>query len=118
MSGVTGKEDVPAAHLGREVVLDTAERLRREEIACGVVMGEEDACSDAPVQVVSIATLTRRRVYPQADLVIIDEAQFMRDDVLEELIERALGPSLVDRRGVHHAGAAADDCVAAGGGFE
>lgn len=68
-----GLRCVFAVHL-REVVLDTAERLRREEIACGVVMGEEDACSDAPVQVVSIATLTRRRVYPQADLVIIDEA--------------------------------------------
>ena len=50
-----GLRCVFAVHL-REVVLDTAERLRREEIACGVVMGEEDACSDAPVQVVSIAT--------------------------------------------------------------
>ena len=33
------------------------------------------------------------------DLVIIDEAQSFRDDVIRELIERALLPQLVDRRG-------------------
>lgn len=33
------------------------------------------------------------------DLVIIDEAQSYRDDVIQELVERALLPQLVDRRG-------------------
>lgn len=68
-----GKRCVFAVHL-REVVLDTARRLRAAGIACGVIMGDEDADLSAPVQVVSIATLTRRGTYPPADLVVIDEA--------------------------------------------
>lgn len=33
------------------------------------------------------------------DLVLIDEAQDMRDEVIQELVDRAILPSLVDRRG-------------------
>lgn len=33
------------------------------------------------------------------DLAIIDEAQSMRDEIIEELVDRALLPSLLDRRG-------------------
>jgi hypothetical protein len=33
------------------------------------------------------------------DLAIVDEAQSMRDDVISELVDRALLPSLLDRRG-------------------
>ena len=57
----------------REIVLDTARRLRAAGVPCGVVMSSE-ARTDAPVQVCSIQTLVAREQHPPADLLVWDEA--------------------------------------------
>ena len=57
----------------REIVMDTARRLRAAGVPCGVVMSSE-ARTDAPVQVCSIQTLVAREQHPPADLLVWDEA--------------------------------------------
>ena len=67
-----GRRSVFAVHR-REIVLDTARRIREAGLRCGVVMAGEQH-SDAPVQVASIQTLAARGYHPPADLLILDEA--------------------------------------------
>jgi DNA repair protein RadD len=68
----------------REIVLDTARRLRAAGVACGVVMAGEPAV-DAPVQVCSVATLTAREQHPPADLLIWDEAHHCAADTYRDI---------------------------------
>lgn len=57
----------------REIVLDTARRLRAAGVPCGVVMAGEPLTDD-PVQVASIQTVVARELAVAADLVVWDEA--------------------------------------------
>jgi len=68
----------------REIVLDTARRLRAAEVPCGVVMADEPV-TDAPVQVCSVATLTARAQHPPADLIVWDEAHHCAAETYREI---------------------------------
>lgn len=57
----------------REIVLDTAQRVRRTGTECGVIMADEPR-TRAMVQVASVDTLGARGVDVEAELVVIDEA--------------------------------------------
>jgi len=57
----------------REVVNDTAARLRRAGLRTGVVMAGEPVDRDAPVSVCSIQTVDARGELPPAALVVVDE---------------------------------------------
>lgn len=58
----------------REVVQDTAARLRRAGLRAGVVMAGEPVDRDALVNVCSIQTVDARGELPPAQLVVVDEA--------------------------------------------
>lgn len=77
------------------LVGQTSRRLDRYGIPHGIVQGQnERRDDDAPVQLVSIQTIGRRR-WPEADLYIIDEAHTKRGPVaalIKELRERKRVP--------------------------
>ena len=58
----------------REIVNDTARRLRAAGVPCGVLMAGVRTAGDPPVTVASIQTVVARETFPRADLVIWDEA--------------------------------------------
>lgn len=58
----------------REIVLDTAERLRSLGLQVGVLMPGHPPPGDARVVVASVATVVAREARPEAELVIWDEA--------------------------------------------
>lgn len=66
-----GRRVLFLVHL-REVVLDTARRLRAAGVPCGVLMAGETRTTDC-VQVASIQTVCAREDHPPADLVVWDE---------------------------------------------
>jgi DNA repair protein RadD len=62
---------------GQKIVSQASDRLVREGVPHGVIMGSHRGRADHRlVQVCSITTLYKRKTVPKADLVIIDEAHF------------------------------------------
>jgi DNA repair protein RadD len=58
----------------REIVRDTAKRLRRAGVRCAIVMADEEPPTDETVLICSVQTLHARRVRPPADVIFWDEA--------------------------------------------
>lgn len=58
----------------REIVLDTARRLRAANVPASVLMAGEDFDPSAPVVVASVMSVVAREHHPAADFVIWDEA--------------------------------------------
>lgn len=79
----------------REIVRDTARRLRALGIPCGVVMAGEPV-TDAPVQVASVQTIAARELAVAAEFLIWDEAHHVAADTWRTIA--ALYP------GAHHLG--------------
>ncbi len=71
----------------REVVLDTAARLRKAGVPCGVVMAGEPA-TEAPVQVASVATVAARGHHPPAEFVIFDECHHVVAQTFRAIAEQ------------------------------
>lgn len=67
-----GRRVVFAAHLDT-LIADTSGRLARAGIHHGIVQADKPTDPTAPVQVCSLATLSRRGTRPPADLIIVDE---------------------------------------------
>lgn len=60
---------------GKSLIEQASERLSREGIEHGVIMGDHAGRDDSKkVQVCSVDTLSRRNLSPPADLIVIDEA--------------------------------------------
>jgi superfamily II DNA or RNA helicase len=57
----------------REIVKDTHRRLVAGGVSAGLIMADE-ATTEAPVQVASVATIVARETFPAADLIVWDEA--------------------------------------------
>lgn len=74
---------------GRSLVEQAHERLLRENVLHGVQMGNHWAKNPlALVQICSIDTLNARSKYPEAQLVIIDEAHLATSDKFHRFVER------------------------------
>lgn len=71
-SAQRGKRAIFLVHR-REIVVDTATRLRALGLRTGVVMAGIEADLEAPVQVCSVQTVSARALQIQADLVVWDE---------------------------------------------
>lgn len=66
---------------GRQLVDQASERIARDEVRHGVMMANHWRKDPlAPVQVCSIDTLIRRKIYPKAKLVVIDEAHLFTSE--------------------------------------
>lgn len=66
---------------GKALVDQASQRLFREGIPHGCLQGTHwNHNPGAPIQICSIDTLYRRKVAPQADMVVIDEAHFATSD--------------------------------------
>lgn len=73
---------------GRKLVDQASKRLTREGVAHGVFMaGHWNYRPMMPIQVCSIDTLLARNVFPEADLVIIDEAHLATSPGYHEFIK-------------------------------
>ena len=60
---------------GRHLVDQTSERLTKDSVPHGVIMaGHRLFSPDAPIQICSIDTLSARKIFPETDFVVIDEA--------------------------------------------
>jgi superfamily II DNA or RNA helicase len=60
---------------GRHLVDQTSERLLRDGVEHGVIMaGHKLYNPSAPIQICSIDTLTSRKIFPDADFIVVDEA--------------------------------------------
>lgn len=74
---------------GRKLVSQASKRLTREKIPHGVLMaGHPGYFPSAPIQICSIDTLRARKLYPQADLIIYDEAHFATSPSYMKFIEQ------------------------------
>lgn len=86
-AAANNKRVIFCVHL-REVV-DAASRVLTElGVPHGVIMAGRNPDPSAPVQVISIQTVTARGSYPPADLVIIDEAHRAAAGQYKKLVER------------------------------
>lgn len=73
---------------GRELVNQAHRRLLHEGVTHGVLMANHwYQNARAHTQVCSIDTLTRRRLYPKAELVVIDEAHLFVSDQCKEFVQ-------------------------------
>lgn len=98
----------------REIVKDTARRLRKRGVPCGVVMVGEPRTDD-PVQVASVQTLTAREItlaLGPGDLVVWDEAHHCDADTYRAIaalypdpyhLGLTATPERSDRRGLRDA---------------
>ena len=67
-----GKRSLYIVHR-RELVTQISERLTRDGVTHGIMMGKDSRGASEPVQVCSVQTLSRR-AHPPADLILVDEA--------------------------------------------
>lgn len=73
---------------GRKLVDQASKRLTREGVAHGVFMaGHWNYRPNMPIQVCSIDTLLARNIFPEADLVVIDEAHLATSPGYHEFIK-------------------------------
>ena len=73
---------------GRQLVDQASQRLSREGVPHGVLMANDYRYRlSEPIQVVSIDTVTRRRIKPKAELVIIDEAHLAVSKSYKEFLD-------------------------------
>ena len=72
-SVVKGKRVLFTVHR-REIVMDTARRLRAADVPCTILMAGEAFDEAAPVVVASVMSIVAREHHPAADFVIWDEA--------------------------------------------
>lgn len=73
---------------GRHLVKQACERLVREDVHHGVLMaGHWLYRPDAPLQLCSIDTLRARKIYPDADLIVIDECHMATSDSYKTFLE-------------------------------
>jgi DNA repair protein RadD len=79
-----------AAHLD-SLVGDTAARLRRAGVRCGIVAPWAPAEPEHAVQVASLATLHARRLAPPAELVIVDECHRSAARSISSWLRRYVG---------------------------
>lgn len=74
---------------GRQLIQQAHTKLMRENTHHGVLMGNHWARNDrALIQLASIDTITARRIYPKADLIIIDEAHLATSQGYKETLEQ------------------------------
>lgn len=78
----------------RELVAQALERLRAFGLPVGVILAGEQADAAAPVQVASIATLSRRHL-PPAQVVIVDECHRGRARTYEEILAQYPGAAVL-----------------------
>jgi superfamily II DNA or RNA helicase len=69
----------------REIVHDTARRLRAAEVHCAICMAGVASHGEVPVTVASVQTIIAREARPPADLVIWDEAHHTVADSYREI---------------------------------
>jgi superfamily II DNA or RNA helicase len=86
------------AHL-REILDDTARRLRDAEIPHGFIMAGMPRNPYQPVQVVSVQTAVRRPVVRKPGLIIVDECHLAIADTYKKVIEAAGNPPLLGLSG-------------------
>jgi superfamily II DNA or RNA helicase len=86
------------AHL-REILDDTARRLRDAEIPHGFIMAGMPRNPYQPVQVVSVQTAVRRPVVRKPGLIIIDECHLAIADTYKKVVEAAGNPPLLGLSG-------------------
>lgn len=73
---------------GRHLVEQASERLRRENVNHGVIMaGHWLSNPSALIQICSIDTISRRKIFPVADLIVVDEAHMATSDSFKKVIE-------------------------------
>jgi DNA repair protein RadD len=73
---------------GRELVNQASERLSREGVSHGVLMaGHWKQDFNNPVQVCSVDTLRARKIIPEADLVVIDEAHLSGGSSYKDILK-------------------------------
>lgn len=76
-----------------ELIVQAAERIRSEGIACGYIKAGRPSDPEAPVQVASVDTLRARGVpHGPYQFVVIDEAHHTRATTYEQII-RAVSPA-------------------------
>lgn len=78
----------------KELVEQAAERLRRFDIACGIIMAGYPEDREQLVQVASIQSLVRRDAF-DAQLVIVDEAHHIRAKTYQSVLEALPGVPLI-----------------------
>lgn len=106
-----GKKAIMVVH-GRELIEQASQRLFREGVEHGVMMANHwNVNPRAHVQVCSIDTLARRKVVPEADIVIIDECHMATSNSFKWLLEQyrdqfVLGVSATPhaKNGLRHVG--------------
>lgn len=73
---------------GRKLVDQASKRLAREGVPHGVLMAKHwNYRPTLPVQVCSIDTLIARKIFPPADLIVIDEAHLATSDGYKEFLK-------------------------------
>jgi len=77
---------------GKDLIENASQRLFREGIEHGVLQGNHwNYKPREPIQVCSITTLYRRKLVPEADLVVIDEAHQSYNESYKWLLEQYQG---------------------------
>ena len=68
------------------LIKQTSERFTEFGIPHGVLMGESTYGRNERIQICSAQTLERRDIWPEADLIIVDEAHTLRKAILEYIV--------------------------------
>lgn len=72
---------------GKSLVEQASQRLDREGVPHGVIQANHPRNRpDEPIQICSIDTLARRRITPEADLIVIDEAHLASSESFKWLV--------------------------------
>lgn len=71
---------------GRKLVHQASQKLIRENVPHGIFMAGQQAKEHHLIQVCSIDTLRARRLYPDADLIVIDEAHLATSESYIEFL--------------------------------
>lgn len=94
---------------GKELVGQTVRRLAADGVEADVYQGGNTSVSGALVSVASISTLYRRRVIPEADAVVIDEAHLSFGESYRWLLEKCQTQKIIavtatpySRKGMQH----------------